>query len=106
MQFLTDQDVYQVTVNWLKEAGHTVVTARDLEMERATDQRLLQRSQEMQHLLVTRDKDFGTLVFLGEFDTAGVILLRMLPVNIDEVHSDFNACSRNILKTSYNNFSV
>lgn len=89
MHFLTDQDVYQITVEWLKEAGHDVVTARDLEMERATDRELLERSQAMKHLLVTRDKDFGTLIFLGEYDTAGAILLRMLPIYIDEVHSEF-----------------
>ncbi len=89
MRFLIDQDVYHITVEWLKHAGHTVVTASDLGMERATDRKLLQRAYEMGSLLVTRDKDFGTLVFLGELDTAGVILLRMLPANIDKVHSQF-----------------
>lgn len=89
MHFPADQDVYHVTVQWLREAGHDVVTASDLGMERATDRELLHRSQQMERLLITRDKDFGTLVYLERFEAVGVILLRMLPTNIDEVHSEF-----------------
>lgn len=32
MRFLIDQDVYQVTVDQLKEWGHDVTTVRELEM--------------------------------------------------------------------------
>ena len=30
MRFLVDQDVYQVTISWLRSEGHDVVTAREL----------------------------------------------------------------------------
>ena len=89
MQFLVDQDVYHITIQWLKEADHDVVTASDLRMERATDRELLHRSRQTERLFVTRDKDFGTLVYLGGFEAIGVILLRMLPTNIAKVHSEF-----------------
>jgi len=88
MRFLADQDVYQVTVEWLRGEGHEVVTARALEMQRAADDVLLQRARETDRLLLTRDKDFGALVFLEGARTPGVILLRITPATIEDVHEE------------------
>jgi hypothetical protein len=33
MQFLADHDVYAVTVEWLHQQGHDVVTAKDLGLQ-------------------------------------------------------------------------
>ena len=86
MHFLIDQDVYSVTVNWLRELGHDVLTAKEIGMERAADQKLLRKAREYSRVFVTRDKDFGALVFLRKELSAGVILLRMDPRTIDSVH--------------------
>lgn len=37
--------------------------------------------------MVTRDKDFGALVFLLGVGSNGVILLRMTPSTVDKVHT-------------------
>jgi hypothetical protein len=39
-------------------------------------------------LLITRDKGFGSLTFLGDFEVSGVILLRIKPENQDQVHAE------------------
>lgn len=39
-------------------------------------------------VLVTRDKDYGALVFLSVQETHGVILLRMKPTTSDAVHEE------------------
>ena len=88
MQFLADQDVYQVTVEWLRGEGHEVITARTLEMQRAADRVLLQRAREMGRLFLTRDKDFGALVFLEGARAPGVILLRITPTTVEAVHAE------------------
>jgi predicted nuclease of predicted toxin-antitoxin system len=90
MRFLTDQDVYQVTVDRLREWGHNVVTAREVGMQRARDEDLLAKARETNRLFVTRDKDFGALVFLKEELSAGVILLRGIPATIEEVHRELH----------------
>ena len=36
MRFLADQDVYQVTIEWLRNEVHDVVTAKELGMERTS----------------------------------------------------------------------
>jgi len=89
MRFLADQDVYYITIEWLRKEGHDVVTAREIGMQRATDQELLKKAWETDRVLLTRDKDFGALVFLGETESPGVILLRITPLTVDEVHREF-----------------
>jgi predicted nuclease of predicted toxin-antitoxin system len=90
MRFLTDQDVYHVTVAWLRDRGDDVATARELELQQAADHVLLQEARERGRILVTRDKDFGALVFLQVERTPGVILLRLRPTTIEEVHAELN----------------
>ena len=90
MRFLTDQDVYQVMVVWLRRAGHDVTTARDCDLQRASDRQLLEHARTTARVLVTRDKDFGALVFLQARLSVGVILLRMSPESIQEAHEELH----------------
>lgn len=86
MRFLVDQDIYQVTISWLRSEGHDVVTARELGLQRETDDVLLRRARETSRLFLTRDKDFGALVFVRKELSTGVIFLRILPLLVGEVH--------------------
>ena len=63
MRFFLDQDVYAVTARFLKEAGHDVITASELEMSEASDSALLEAAHQDSRIFVTRDRDFGGLVF-------------------------------------------
>jgi len=86
MHFLADHDVYKITVNQLREWGHDVRTVKELGMHRAADRDLLKVAIETNRIFVTRDKDFGALVFLEELLSAGVILLKITPLSIEDVH--------------------
>jgi predicted nuclease of predicted toxin-antitoxin system len=88
MQLLTDQDVYRITVEQLKKWGHNVVTAKELGMQRASDKNMLRRAIETNRLFVTRDKDFGALVFLEKSLSTGIILLRVTPTTVEDVHRE------------------
>lgn len=90
MRFLIDQDVYFSTLTKLRDWGHDVLTARDIAMERASDEELLETSIRLERVFITRDKDFGTLVFLKEKLSNGVILLRMTPSDIEDVHKELS----------------
>lgn len=87
MRLLPDQDVYAVTAIALRESGHDVVTAAQLNLSRAKDTELLQRAAAEQRILVTRDKDYGGLVFVGKLGR-GVILLRVTHSTIHAVHTE------------------
>ena len=88
MRFIADQDVYMATINELRKLGHEVITARDLGMQTSSDQDLLNKARDLSRILLTRDKDFGTLTFLKEQISNGIIFLRCSPANLGEVHRE------------------
>lgn len=66
MRLLLDQDVFASTRKALEEEDHDVLTASGADLSRAEDSQVLRAAHESGRLLVTRDRDFGRLVFLEE----------------------------------------
>jgi len=87
MKFLADQDVYAVTIGFLKDLGHDVIAAAQLGMARAKDFELLRTAHDQGRIFITRDRDFGALVFVRA-SGPGVIYLRMLPSTLQAVHTE------------------
>jgi predicted nuclease of predicted toxin-antitoxin system len=69
MRLLLDQDVYAITAGFLTDFDHDIVTAADLGGSRAADEDLLAMAQEQERIFVTRDRDFGGLVFVRGLGT-------------------------------------
>ena len=88
MFFLADQDIWKVTLDLLRSWGHNVVTAKEIGMARASDEDLLKVAKGENRLFIIRDKDYGSLVFLGDIACPGIILLRITPETTDEVHAE------------------
>jgi predicted nuclease of predicted toxin-antitoxin system len=93
MRFLLDQDVYASTARFLKELGHDVLLVGELGLGRAEDEELLTVAQDQRRIFVTRDRDFGHLVFVRRLG-AGVLYLRILPSNRNAVHSELDKVIR------------
>lgn len=87
MKLLLDQDVYELTARFLIGLNHDVVRVAELGMAQATDEENLNKAIELGRIFVTRDRDYGNLVFVKEI-RSGVLYLRILPSNIDFVHSE------------------
>ena len=87
MRFLLDQDVYAVTARFLADLGHDVASVGRIGYAQAADSELLRLAQEQGRVFVTRDRDFGQLVFAQGLST-GVIYLRILPSTQDAVHAE------------------
>jgi predicted nuclease of predicted toxin-antitoxin system len=90
---LTDQDVYIITVRYLRNLGYDVITANEIGLSKADDIDLLKKAKEQNWLFVTRDRDFGGLVF-AEGMGSGVIYLRMLPSTQNAVHEELKRILR------------
>lgn len=88
MKFFADQDVYQVTIDFVRDLGHDVLCAAEVGLSRASDVLLLNYAQQENRILMTRDKDFGALVFLQVQEHSGVILLRITFDTLEEVHQE------------------
>ena len=87
MKLLVDQDVYEATARFLISLELDVVRVAELGMARATDEENLQKAIELNRIFVTRDRDYGNLVFVKEI-RSGVLYLRILPSNIHLVHAE------------------
>lgn len=87
MRFLLDQDVYASTARFLSELGYDVVPVARIGLSRAKDEELLAVAQKQGRVLVTRDRDYGSLVFVKRLG-AGVLYLRVLPLTQKAVHKE------------------
>lgn len=90
MKFLADQDVWKLTIDQFRKWGHSVITAQELNLSTASDITLLNTARKEHRILITRDKDFGELVFLNQEISCGVILLRGQPGLVVELHKQIN----------------
>jgi len=87
MKFLVDQDVYAATTRVLTGLGHDVVMVGQAGLSQAADAELLRVAHEQGRVLVTRDRDYGGLVFV-QGGGPGVIYLRVLPSTQQAVHAE------------------
>jgi predicted nuclease of predicted toxin-antitoxin system len=87
MKLLLDQDVYGLTVKFLLEAGYDLLTVAQLDMSQAPDEEVLKTAQSQNRILITRDRDYGNLIFVKGLGS-GVIYLRMQPNTLTAVHSE------------------
>ncbi|MCH8063257.1 MAG: DUF5615 family PIN-like protein [Chloroflexi bacterium] len=87
MRFLLDQDVYLATSRYLRELSHDVTSASELGLSRASDRELLLLAREENRIFITRDRDFGNLVFVEGIDS-GVSYLRVSPTNLAAGHAE------------------
>lgn len=87
MRFLADHDVYGLTIRFLVSHGYDVVPVAQLGLSQAADSELLRVAREQDRIFLTRDRDFGALVFV-EGKGPGVIYLRVLPSTQDSVHAE------------------
>ena len=89
MRFLLDQDIYALTARFLTELGHDAVPVAAIGLSQAADSQLLQVATEQGRILVTRDRDFGMLVFLKKLGV-GVIYLRIAPSTLEAIHQELH----------------
>ena len=87
MRLLLDQDVYETTARFLIDLQHDVVRVAELGMAQASDEENLKKALELNRVFVTRDRDYGNLVFVKGI-RSGVLYLRILPSNINEIHAE------------------
>jgi predicted nuclease of predicted toxin-antitoxin system len=87
MRILLDEDVYAATGRFLESLKHNVQSVRDAGLSGCSDEEILRSATERRAVLITRDRDYGHLVFVKGLGS-GVIYLRMLPSTIEAVHRE------------------
>jgi predicted nuclease of predicted toxin-antitoxin system len=80
MKILADENIEAAMVGWLRREGHDVAWAAELHAS-DTDVALLQIARESSQILLTRDRDFGELVYRDGRAANGIILVRIQAAN-------------------------
>ncbi len=103
MKFLIDNNLSPLLADALKAAGHDAVHVRDLGMQAAPDEAVLERAREEERVLISADTDFGGLLARSGAVNPSVILIRRLVgrrateqaaiilANLDQVEQDLTA---------------
>ena len=87
MKLLLDQDVYETTARFLIGLGHDIGRVAELGMAQASDEENLKKALELNRIFITRDRDYGNLVFVKGI-RSGVLYLRILPSDVHLVHAE------------------
>jgi predicted nuclease of predicted toxin-antitoxin system len=75
LRFLADESCDRTVIAALRADSHDVYAMSE-NMTRSIDIDVLQQAAGQRRILLTEDKDFGSLVFLTRLESAGVILMR------------------------------
>jgi len=84
LKFLVDENLGGGLVNRLRELGHDVLWVVEV-MPGSSDDDVLKLAVAQQRVLITEDKDFGSLIYGRRLNHAGVLLLRLrrsLPLDV------------------------
>jgi predicted nuclease of predicted toxin-antitoxin system len=103
VKFLIDNNLSPLLTDALKTAGHDAVHVRDLGMQAAPDEAVLERARTEERVLISADTDFGGLLSRSNASNPSVVLIRRLVgrraaeqsaiilANLDQVAEDLAA---------------
>ena len=78
MKFLIDNNLSPLLADALKAAGHDAIHVRDLGMQAAPDETVLEQARISGQILISADTDFGGLLSRSKASNPSVILIRRL----------------------------
>lgn len=77
MRFLVDECAGPAVASWLRGEGHDVFSVFD-EARGSDDATIIRNAWTEDRIIITADKDFGTMVFRERHPHHGVVLLRLV----------------------------
>lgn len=74
--FLTDENIDQEVVKFLRDQGFDVLDIKEQGLFSLADRNILEMAEAQNRIVISQDSDFGTLIFRDKLDVRGVIYLR------------------------------
>ena len=86
MRILTDECVWQCTIDFLRAEGHEITTADEVGLCETEDELILDYAISNNFILITRDMDFSNILIYPPIKHLGLIVLKITPQKIESVH--------------------
>lgn len=86
-EIFIDECVYLVTTDLLRQKGHDVSTAQQAGLSGYKDSDVLKTACQKGAIFLTRDMHFSNIFLFPPQNTYGVIVLKISPTTISEVHN-------------------
>ncbi len=77
MKFIVDENVSRFVIQSLANAGYDVVSVHDVGLKSAADEAIIRFGIEKGRVIITHDRDFGSLLRYPTRKNSGVILIRL-----------------------------
>ncbi len=90
MRFLADENVPYGVVKRLRKDGVDIMSVYDVRRG-ITDSEVAELANSEGRILLTFDKDFGTILFVEGLELPGLILLRFPPKNVEYIYKNLKA---------------
>ncbi len=90
MRFLADENVPYGVVKRLRKDGVDIISVYDFRRG-ITDLEVAELANSEGRILITFDKDFGTILFVEGLALPGLILLRFPPKNVEYIYKNLKA---------------
>jgi predicted nuclease of predicted toxin-antitoxin system len=76
MKFLADMGISQSTIKWLLREGHDAIHIRDLNMNSAPDEVIIETARQKGCTVITCDLDFGDIMAVTGDVSPGIIYIQ------------------------------
>ncbi len=86
MRFLLDMGLGRRTAEFLRDLGHDAIHLRDQNLQRLSDERIVEKAIAEQRVVLTHDLDFGRIVAFSRGQLPSVITFRLTDMRAGEVN--------------------
>ena len=86
MKFLADMGMARSTVAFLRAQGHDAIHLRDQGLQRADDDKIVEKARSEDRVILTHDLDFSRIVAVSQASVPSVITFRlsdMRPIRVN-----------------------
>lgn len=86
MRFVLDMGLGRSTAEFLRKQGHDAVHLRDQNLQRLSDEKIVEKALAERRVILTHDLDFGRIVALSRGQLPSVITFRLTDMRAKEVN--------------------
>ncbi len=87
MRFLADENIYHLTIQFLRENNHSVLSIIEMGLSGSPDDKVFDTACQEKCILLTLDKDFTDLRRYRPENHSGIVVIRIKPPTTEKIEA-------------------